>query len=859
MLWLVAVLLLVLGWLFLDSFKPGEAVFANDGPLGAQVSDIYKMPGAFFGIWSDLYWLGAYGGNYAPNATGVLLWVLGPLAFNKFLVPISMLLLGLSAAVFYRQLGFGLPALVLGGVAAALNSNFFSNACWGLSSRALSLAAAFLALAAVQSSLASRGWVRWAKTVLAGLAIGLSVSEGGDNGAIFSLFIAAYAFYVSFVQEGPLAGRVANGVMKVGLMAVMAAFLAFQTISVFFHKDVSGGPTTGGAGMSKERHWAWATQWSLPKLESFRVIVPGLFGYRLDTENGGSYWGGVGQEPGWEEGHNDPEWVKAHPNAFPRHSGAGEYAGIAVVLIAIWALAHSFVRNGSYSNYERSMIRFWGAAALLALLLSWGRHAPFYRLVDMLPYFRSEFRNPMKFMHPCHMALMILFAYGVEGLWRRYVEPFGAAVTKLKGASAPVFDRRTPLVLGLVGGLAMLTWIVYASAQTGLARFLTERLAIEPTAASAIARFSSGEVGMSVFFLLLTLGLIFAITRGFFSGNQVVWPTLLLALLMTVDFARANRPWIKHYDYKAKYASDAILATLATNAYQHRVTMPPLQWDRNFAIFQQVYGVEWLQHQFPFYNIQSLDIPQEPRMPADKAAYREALATNIVRLWELTNTRFICGMAGNFADVLNQQLDPVQRRFRVHTRFNFSQDPGTGNITARVDENGLWALLEFTGALPRAQLYSQWKAKVDDTAALSSLANPAFNPHNEVLVAEAIDAPQPTGTNSSPGTVEFVRYSPKQLSLTTRAISPSVLLLNDHYDPSWQATVDGKAVPILRCNYMMRGIQLSPGEHTVEFRYRPSSDIFYVSLTFTLLGLALLIVLCWQSRASARDSFGANS
>ena len=51
MLWLVAVLLLVLGWLFLDSFKPGEAVFANDGPLGAQVSDIYKMPGAFFGIW----------------------------------------------------------------------------------------------------------------------------------------------------------------------------------------------------------------------------------------------------------------------------------------------------------------------------------------------------------------------------------------------------------------------------------------------------------------------------------------------------------------------------------------------------------------------------------------------------------------------------------------------------------------------------------------------------------------------------------------------------------------------------------------------------------------------------------------
>lgn len=857
---LLAVLVVVLGWLFSASFRPGQAVFANDGPLGAQVSEIYKMPGAFSGIWSDLYWLGAYGGNYAPNATGVLLWLLGPLAFNKFLVPISLLLLGLAASLFFRKLGFGTAACLLGGLAAALNSNFFSNACWGLSSRGLSLAAAFLALAAVQSSLARQPpWLQLCKTALAGLAIGLSVSEGGDNGALFSLFIAAFAFYSSLIQDGPMAGRLARGTLKVGLMAVFAACLAWQTVAVFFQKDVQRASVTGAAAMSKERHWAWATQWSLPKSESFRVIVPGLFGYRLDTPGGGEYWGGVGEEPGWEEGHKDPEWVKAHPGAFPRHSGAGEYAGVAVVLIALWALAHSFAIGGSYSRTERLMIRFWGAAALIALLLSWGRHAPFYQIINALPYFSSEFRNPMKFMHPCHMALMILFAYGVQGLWRRYVEPHGLVVAKLKGSAAPSFDKKTPLAFGIVVGLAMLGWMVFASSQGVLARHLTDTLAVDPAAGPAIARFSSGEVGWSVCFLILTAGCVFLIARGAFTGDRGHWATVALGVVLVLDLARADTPWIKHYDYQAKYASNGVLQVLADKPYLHRVSMPPLQWDRNYAVFQQIYAVEWLQHQFPFYNIQSLDIPQEPRMPPDKAAFREALATNVVRLWELTNTRYLCGMAGNFADVLNQQFDPVQRRFRLHTRFNFFQDDSTGNIGARLDQNGPFALIEFTGALPRAQLYYQWQANIEDRAALATLASPEFNPHQKVLVAETVPAPSPGPTNASPGAVEFVRYAPKHIVLKAAPTAPSILLLNDRYDPNWQASVDGNPAPILRCNFTLRGVQLPPGEHTIDFSYRPSSTIFFVSLGATLFGLLLLSVVCWRTRAGAAPSPGANA
>ena len=57
------------------------------------------------------------------------------------------------------------------------------------------------------------------------------------------------------------------------------------------------------------------------------MVVPGLFGYRLDTEGGGAYWGAVGQQAGWEE----------HKQGFARHNGSGEYAGMLVVVVALWA------------------------------------------------------------------------------------------------------------------------------------------------------------------------------------------------------------------------------------------------------------------------------------------------------------------------------------------------------------------------------------------------------------------------------------------------------------------------------------------------------------------------------------------
>lgn len=864
---LILLLVAIFAFLFSSSFSTSQALFANDGPLAAQKAEMYDTPSSFFGIWIDLYWLGLYGGNFMPNSTGLLRWFLGPHGYINFYAPLGLMFLGLAAAFHFRQLRFGGLAIILGGLAAALNSNFFSNACWGLPTRATCLAFTFLALAAVHSSRKSHFWI---KSILAGLAIGMAISEGADNGAIFSLFVAAYAFYLNLISTAkPILARAALGVAQVAVMAVLAAVLAAQTLNIFAETSVKGIVGTEQTAEARAQKWDQATQWSLPKLETLRVIIPGLFGYRMDTEEGGQYWGRVG------------EWGP-NPAAMPRSSGAGEYAGVLVVLIGVWALAQSFRRKDSaYDLAERRVIWFWGAMALVAMGLGWGRHAPFYQFIYSLPYF-STIRNPMKFFHPLHMILMILFAYGVEGLTRLYLkrtqEQVKGLSDQIKGwwRQASAFEKKWTYGSFAAVGVSALAFLAYARSKDALVQKL-KSAGLQPAGgesisslADDIAATSIGEVGLYLLFLTLSVAVVFLIQSRWLAGARAKWAGVLLGLVLVVDLARANAPWIIYYNWQVRYASNPVIDILKEEPHEGRIAMPrppifpqetlqrvfqmgnPQSWTQDiqrYMLYLNIYNVEWLQHAFQMYDIQSLDIAQEPRPPVDKANYLGALTGHPVRLWELTNTRWLGGVGGGFADALNGQLDPEQQRFRLHTLFNFFQKPNSSMIGVETNTVGPFALVEFTGALPRAKIYTRWQVNTNDQEVLATLADPRFDPHQTVLVSDAIAGPPATsGESPASASAEIASYAPKHLEIAVTSPSEGILLLNDKHDGNWKVTVDGSPAELLRCNYIMRGVRVPAGDHVVVFDFQPPTTFFWISTSAIVAGLLLCGFLWFDAR-----------
>jgi len=780
---LLIVALLLLFW---KDLRHDYTVFANDGPLGQLSARYADLPSGIFAVWQDLNWLGGAEPSGMPSVAIIFNWLFGHLGYSKFFAPFAILFLGLGAWFCFRQWKFSPAVCVLGGLAAALNSDFFSTACWGVASQPLSFGLEFLALAALADQSSPR---RWMRVVLAGIAVGMGVTEAVDIGALFSLFVAAFVIFQALNAEAPVesdtpqppdaARRLTQGLARLTVMAGFAVLAAAGALTAMIGTQVQGVVGMGQDAASKAQRWNEATLWSLPKKETLGVLVPGLFGFRMDTPKGGAYWGAVAQDPAYdryfEAKRAGKEAAPPPPGAMRRYTGGGSYAGVLVVVVAVFGAVQSLRRtNGVFSARERRFIWFWLAGALVTLLMAYGRFAPFYKFFYGLP-FDSIIRSPAKFIHLFSWALIILFAYGLQGLSRLCLEgPPGEEPPDLRPqwrawwATAGAWEKNwvRGSVLALAASLA--AWLMYATKRRALVAYLQE-VGFDAAMGNAIAGFSLRHVGWFVFFLVLALGLIAVILTGSFKGGRARWAAASIGLLLAADLMAANLPWVVIYNWKDVYVSNPILDFLGEKPFEHRVSVlraeqffnlekfPPQAAPllQNYATMQDLYNGEWMQHLFRYYNIQSLDVVQLPRMPVDYSNFEGALGTVPLRHWELTNTRYLLGLALP-ADQLNQFLDPSRKSLRLLKYFAVVPKPDlTGpataydQMTAVPTEDGPCALFEFTGALPRAKLYTSWQVCPDDMEALKLLAGSAFDPAQKVLVARPLPAPAAANPNPS--------------------------------------------------------------------------------------------------------------
>ena len=95
----------------------------------------------------------------------------------------------------------------------------------------------------------------------------------------------------------------------------------------------------------------------------------------------------------------------------------------------------------------------------------------------------------------------------------------------------------------------------------------------------------------------------------------------------------------------------------------------------------------------------------------------------------------------------------------------------------------------------------------------------------------------------NPGVIRYRSYSP----------TPQLAIFSEVYYKTWKAYVDGKEVPLLRADYLLRALPLPAGEHEIELRcvdeviIASSKISFASSLAVALILLAMLSYIIYKS------------
>jgi hypothetical protein len=94
------------------------------------------------------------------------------------------------------------------------------------------------------------------------------------------------------------------------------------------------------------------------------------------------------------------------------------------------------------------------------------------------------------------------------------------------------------------------------------------------------------------------------------------------------------------------------------------------------------------------------------------------------------------------------------------------------------------------------------------------------------------------------GSIAISEVTPPLLKYKSESAGPGFVVFSEIYYPKgWVATIDGKEVPILRADYVLRALEVPAGKHEIEFRFEPKPYVVGNTITMASSWVALLVVL----------------
>jgi Bacterial membrane protein YfhO len=474
------------------------------------------------------------------------------------------------------------------------------------------------------------------------------------------------------------------------------------------------------------------------------------------------------------------------------------YLGVVALPLVVAGLGRS-------SRGSRTVFVVVGAIGLALALGKYGVVLPW--LEDWLPLLRI-FRFPVKAMVLVSLAWGVLVGGGLER--RRREGNVGDPARAAAGLAAALLAA---LVVAVLWGLLPSKETTWEAARLGLAALLA-------AAGLFLVGGRRGVVESPALVVLLALDLLGAHLRV-----EPTVPRKLLARPPETVQALAPAPLKRIYtfEYTARAAQAGYRRTLL--AKPDLVLPNPLGRDGAIALGSNLALLGTIPARFGIYGsfgFDSVVVPTREQLQLTLLLHTVEETPGFLRLLQV----------GGVQDVLafhEEGLEGLRRSASIATPY--------------VRPLGVF---QVPDPLPRAYVVPRAR-EADDRSAPTILLDPQFDPRREVLVSGNPARPDEKGGE---GAVRHLALACDRVRADVTLAGTGYLVLLDAYDPAWRALVDGAPAEILRANVGFRAVALEPGDHVVEFVYRPPA----VPRGLAISGLTLLagIVALRSSRRSAR-------
>ncbi|MCX6216686.1 hypothetical protein [Spirosoma sp.] len=469
--------------------------------------------------------------------------------------------------------------------------------------------------------------------------------------------------------------------------------------------------------------------------------------------------------------------------------GGPAYAGAALLFLFVLGL---FV--------IRKPIRWWLlSAAVLMIMLAWGKNLLFFNefLFDYLPYL-----NKFRAMTMAFCLAQLFFAAGAAlGLQTIITQKMTLA------------QLRQPLLisLGLTAGVALVLAVLggaFFSFQAPNDSDMLSRIFGEAGREFQSALISDrqsllrSDAFRSVILIVLT-----AAALWLFLTNKIkagLFYPIVLAIVI-FDLFSVDKRFLNNADFVSKAAASVPFEP--TPADQQILQDKSL----GYRVFDQTGS--FMETNRTSYFHRSVGGYNTTRLRRYNELINYAFQSNTLHILNMLHAKYV---------IQPGQPDPA----------NPQQQPGPVVIPNPDVLGAAW----FVGTV-------QQVANADDELA----AMKTLNPRDSAVVDKRFAAELgnlPATMDHTGSTIQLTNYRPDKLIYTANAARDGLAVFSEVYyrgHEDWQAFIDGKAVPHLQANYVLRALRIPAGKHTIEFRFDP--PLAHTGDTIDLICNVLLICL----------------